>query len=742
MYNSSRNCVIIKMKLLSLCFIFILPFILYSIELESLGPYGGNISCFEISISNPKIIFAATNESGIFKSIDGGQNWNSLEFKNNIVISISVDSYNPDIVYISSINFLTDELYIYETFKSNDGGKSWTNLGFQSNIIKASPIIPGVVYFGNNEGLYISYNGGEYYEKTNFISENQITFIAPDPLDSSVIYLATNFAVYKSLDKGVSWLEIKDVTRFSNSPGYVNDISISELNNNILLVATSHNGLLISTDGGFNWTNKDFGIQVRSINCDRTNENILYLTHLGGLFISTDLGISFQKIKEGRFTLSANTDSAFYIYDQYYGMIYKSHDNCKTWEQSSNGIKDVGIESMLLNENELFVISYSGLNHSLQKYCNGYWDDIIVDQAGYELYFNSFNNEIYKIGGNDFISYSSYPYSDWELINNGLPPCKLNDLAINQNTLYLATSISYDGIYSGIYKTVDGGKNWSLSSNGLPTAEREKKGILYTEPIDIYSICINGDNSEDVFAGAFQDIYKSDNEGNYWSRLARLDSIFINKIMIDPIYSNIIYTIGGNHYYGKNNSLYISTDFGISFNSIELNLEECLCLHYDTTNNLLYSGGRGGIYKSLDHGLTWIKQENIDTNLVVTDIISESVSNVLYIGTQNSGIFKLNLNNSSVSNIDANMNSYISNNYPNPFNPSTVINYHLSIESKINISIYDVNGRKLFSLTNGYQSAGYHTINWDTSSYSSGMYLCVLLVNGLITDTHKLILIK
>jgi hypothetical protein len=61
--------------------------------------------------------------------------------------------------------------------------------------------------------------------------------------------------------------------------------------------------------------------------------------------------------------------------------------------------------------------------------------------------------------------------------------------------------------------------------------------------------------------------------------------------------------------------------------------------------------------------------------------------------------------------------------YPNPFNPITTITYGLPEYANVKIVVYDLTGRKVQSLINDFQAAGYYSINWNASLYSSGVYL-------------------
>jgi hypothetical protein len=80
-------------------------------------------------------------------------------------------------------------------------------------------------------------------------------------------------------------------------------------------------------------------------------------------------------------------------------------------------------------------------------------------------------------------------------------------------------------------------------------------------------------------------------------------------------------------------------------------------------------------------------------------------------------------------------------NYPNPFNPRTVINYEISAISDVDLSIYDMNGRKVATLVDGSKPAGYYKVDWDASQYSSGIYFYRLQTDGFV-DTKKMVLMK
>lgn len=80
-------------------------------------------------------------------------------------------------------------------------------------------------------------------------------------------------------------------------------------------------------------------------------------------------------------------------------------------------------------------------------------------------------------------------------------------------------------------------------------------------------------------------------------------------------------------------------------------------------------------------------------------------------------------------------------NYPNPFNPKTTIEYTLSKNSPVNLSIYDVSGQKVVTLIAEAQPAGHYAVEWDAQAYSSGMYIATLKA-GFFEQSRKMILLR
>jgi hypothetical protein len=83
----------------------------------------------------------------------------------------------------------------------------------------------------------------------------------------------------------------------------------------------------------------------------------------------------------------------------------------------------------------------------------------------------------------------------------------------------------------------------------------------------------------------------------------------------------------------------------------------------------------------------------------------------------------------------------LSDNYPNPFNPTTVIRYAIPSYGMVTLKIYDLMGREMETLANGYRTPGRYEVTVDGSHFASGVYLYRLISGGLAI-TKKMTLVK
>ena len=124
-----------------------------------------------------------------------------------------------------------------------------------------------------------------------------------------------------------------------------------------------------------------------------------------------------------------------------------------------------------------------------------------------------------------------------------------------------------------------------------------------------------------------------------------------------------------------------------------------------------------------------------------TGKIYEDVQNIEFISNMVYGN-ALNTYDLSISTMENSPFEYrLSDANPNPFNPSTTLNYYVEENGIVNVSVFDINGRLVKELTNSHRTMGEHKITWAAENQSSGVYLVRFEVNGF-TQIKKIMLIK
>ncbi len=105
------------------------------------------------------------------------------------------------------------------------------------------------------------------------------------------------------------------------------------------------------------------------------------------------------------------------------------------------------------------------------------------------------------------------------------------------------------------------------------------------------------------------------------------------------------------------------------------------------------------------------------------------------------GMFSIVSEDVSVVKSEQPMQYSLSQNRPNPFNPVTTIPFTLTKESNVTLTVYNVAGGKIAELYDGNLTAGNHSVNWDASGFSSGVYFYKLEA-GEFVETKKMMLIR
>ena len=79
-------------------------------------------------------------------------------------------------------------------------------------------------------------------------------------------------------------------------------------------------------------------------------------------------------------------------------------------------------------------------------------------------------------------------------------------------------------------------------------------------------------------------------------------------------------------------------------------------------------------------------------------------------------------------------------NFPNPFNPTTTIQYQLPQDAKVTLKVYDILGSEVATLINAEQEAGYYEVNWNASNLASGVYIYRLQTGSFVSEKKMMLL--
>ncbi len=102
---------------------------------------------------------------------------------------------------------------------------------------------------------------------------------------------------------------------------------------------------------------------------------------------------------------------------------------------------------------------------------------------------------------------------------------------------------------------------------------------------------------------------------------------------------------------------------------------------------------------------------------------------------------QLSLATSNENDVDLPGSVFLDQNFPNPFNPSTTISYTLDKSNEVSLKVYNMLGSEIVTLENGFKNSGEHTVTFDASGFSSGIYI-YRLTTGSISLTKRMTLLK
>lgn len=281
----------------------------------------------------------------------------------------------------------------------------------------------------------------------------------------------------------------------------------------------------------------------------------------------------------------------------------------------------------------------------------------------------------------------------------------------------------------GVFVSSDAGTNWVRSDtvkDGIPSNGTSAITVCDTNIIVGCSMGVTG-----VLTSR---IARSYDKGRSWT---------LPDTGVRSDYIPVLITLGKNIFAGTTEGgTFRSTIESRCWNSATTGMDDRYVRSLVTDNSNIFAGTPGGVYLSTNNGNDWKK---INQGLSDTTIMSLAVNGkYLFAGTEGSGVWRRSLSElTSVRSLSDELPERftLSQNFPNPFNPNTMISFQLPVSGKILLRVYNQLGQEVASLTDGFRQAGRYKLEWNASGFPSGVYFYRLQV-GSFAETKKLILLK
>lgn len=618
------------------------------------GPYGGDINCLAMARTNPDVIYAGM-DMGVFKTIDGGDNWSKTGFPEISVRVVDIASNNSNILYAGT----DDGLY-----RSGDGGNTWALIGLSEasvDAIAVHPVNPSVVYAGTNGstvGIYKTTDSGDTWQEKLSAELDEVGALLidtdnPEHVYAGIrnLYRSDNFC--KSTNGGGTWV-CSRVGRIS-TPTVISLAMTPAASDPAAIYAGVDNwDVYKSIDRGAIWESKAAS----------------KIPSLHPCVVSVD----------------PNDPDVVYLGNEALENLYKSMDGAETWTPKTNGLPRVAPSDILVDpRNSAVYVGFpeGGIYKSTDGAQN--WSRLAIKQTFIEgLAVNP------TASGMAFAAVTGYGHQLARTTDSGLTwdylvdsPTDLGAVTIdpkNPSTIFVGRT-RHSGSFFYIYKSMDGGQSWAAMRFLYVYPGTTKLGVsdIWVHPDDSNTILVAGADFAGLYEGA-GGIYKSTDGGAHWNRPS---NFWAATLASDPNNPMILYcgserlgyvfrstdigsswtriSPGGEWVYAvrdievdANSHVYAATNEGLmkwdgsvwsKLSGLPTDDITALAIDRDEVPEIIYVGtGNDGVFVSQDGGATWISFNGRFPNLPITKLtISATHPKMLYAGTGPGGVWQISL---------------------------------------------------------------------------------------------------
>ncbi len=634
--------------------------------LQGPGNIGGRFNCIEIDPNNHKIIFGGSACGGIFKTSDGGTNWIPV-FDTNAYLSIgciSIDRTNSNIIYagtgdpvLSGSAFTGNGVY-----KSTDAGKTWSNIGLTETGIVSKiiihPLDPQIIYAAtmgfvmrkdSSRGLYKSVNGGNSWKRVLSLGDEMgiIDLILdknnPETLYASgMLRIRTNQVsklnsprarIYKTTDGGTNWQTLTNglpggsLCRINLDIFYKGTLSIIYA----AIVDTSYNfkGIYKTINNGTSWTQlnttgipkdalRDFGWYFGHVKVNPFVENELYF--LGVDMYKTNGIDTWSLACPEWFTYEVHADKhhlKFLSKDTMIlatdGGLYQSNDHSVYWEDIEN-IPATQFYKVAYNPWEPNVYyggaqdngTSSGNDADINGWTRHWGGDGFMPAFNADYpeirYYSTQNGKIYQVNTD---------LGDWKNITNASGNDEDSLERFNWDTPYKLSNFNSSIVYycsQRVIKYED-----DISFKAPISGDLTDGNIFGARFHNISTLAESYFRQGELFVGTSDgNVQRTLDEGGQWTSInAGLPKRYVSSVKTSPNNDSILYvTFTGYKYNELIPHVFKSTNKGNTWKDISGNLPNWPVndlLPVKGNDSIIFVATDGGVYGSLDNGLSWDK---------------------------------------------------------------------------------------------------------------------------------------